>query len=565
MKKVRYFIFSLILLFSMKNLAKANSIYSIDVTMVLDEEGNANVTEVWNMDVDRGTEVYKPMGRLGNSEISNFHVSENGFLYEYQDSWNINGTLFTKKNKNGVNISDGVFELCWGMGSYGRHTYTLTYDVSNVIYNVDDAQVLYWKFINDNMNPAPQQFSVTVKGFNNYEDTLPIWGYGYNGKVVVENGMIFMSNSENRDFYANEYVVLLVKYPLETFKTNNYISDYKTFADFLKIPGNDYNQKKSYNLKNIILIFTIVFLPILIALFIVFSSIHKLMAIKKVYRGKYITDMIDYKALNCFRDIPCEKNLFKAFFLANVYKLNWEEGNLIGAVLLKWLRIGKIEIIKQKKKQLFKEKEINVIILGSCTFNTDYEQELYDMLFDASKDGMLEEKKLKKWCSNQDNYYKLYFWGPKVKESVRDEYIRAGHIKIVESDTKHKRKDYKLDEFLYEEAKKLAGLKKYLTEFTLIDKKEPIDVMLWDEYLIFAQIFGIAKEVAEKIKILYPELIENNEFKFDYDNIEWITSVLSNCTSSSSSSDSGIFGGGGFSSGGGGGGSFGGGSGGGCR
>ena len=93
--------------------------------------------------------------------------------------------------------------------------------------------------------------------------------------------------------------------------------------------------------------------------------------------------------------------------------------------------------------------------------------------------------------------------------------------------------------------------------------------MLWEEYLIFAQIFGIAKEVAKQFKNLYPELIENNNYGFDYVNIMWIGSISSHSISSASSARSAAqnysSGGGVFSSGGGGGGSFGGGSGGGCR
>ena len=63
---------------------------------------------------------------------------------------------------------------------------------------------------------------------------------------------------------------------------------------------------------------------------------------------------------------------------------------------------------------------------------------------------------------------------------------------------------------LKEEAIHLAGLKKFLNEFSRIKEKKVIEVKLWKEYLIFAQIFSIAKEVAKQFKNLYPELIENN-------------------------------------------------------
>lgn len=564
MKKIKYLFFSLLMLFCTISFVKANTIYSIDVIAVLDEEGNGKITEIWKVDVNKGTESYKPFGDLGNSEITNFHVSEEGILYDLVSNWDINGTLESKKYKNGINYTSNGFELCWGYGSYGTHTYTITYDVSNMIYNVDGAQVLYWKFINNNMNPAPRSFSVTVKGPNYYQDTLDVWGYGNKGYAYVKDGVISMSNVEDKYFSSDEYVVLLVKYPSNTFNTDNYTSSYKTFDDFYERAEEG---SFEYDYGNKLGIFSVIvgiismlfsFLPFLI-IFLLIAKTQK--------HENYIKSNINNKDLNNFRDIPCDKDLFKAFFISEVYNLNRKKEDLLGAVLLKWLKMGKIRIVKQTKKKLFKEKEVTAIDLGDCTFNTSYENSLYDMMVKASKDRILEEDELKKWCSN--NYSKFFKWFDTVIDSVREEYIKNGHITVVETGKVFKTKEYTLDNYIYEDAVKLAGLKKYLKEFSLIKEKEPIEVMFWEEYLIFAQIFGIAKEVAKQFKNLYPELIENNSYQFDYVSIMWIDSISSHSISSASSARSAAqsysSGGGGFSSGGGGGGSFGGGSGGGCR
>ena len=118
---------------------------------------------------------------------------------------------------------------------------------------------------------------------------------------------------------------------------------------------------------------------------------------------------------------------------------------------------------------------------------------------------------------------------------------------------------------LKSEAINLAGLKKYLTVFSRIDKKLPIEVKLWKEYLIFAQIFGIAKKVAKEFKKLYPDVITDDY----YNDVIFIHTISYNGVSAASAAkqraQSYSSGGGGFSSGGGGGGSFGGGGGGGFR
>lgn len=565
MKHAKFLILaSFVFLFNLLGI-KANTLYGIDIKVNLKQDGSASITETWNMMVDKGTEVYKPMSNLGNSHISNFSVKdESGLKYTPVSSWNINGTLNSKAYKNGINYTNDGLELCWGMGTYGKHIYTISYEVDNFIYNVDDAQVLYWQFINDSMDPAPKEISIEVSGPNRYDDSLDVWGYGYEGYAYVYDGSIYMSNIENRNFDKEEYVVLLVKYPLGTFNTNNSFSKYRTFDDFYNMAqtGATSFEKKNNIFKIVVqffiglIYFLMMFLPFILILKIVNS------------KPKYIKKNINNSQLNNFRDIPCDKDIFKAFFLAEIYGLNNKKEDLLGAVLLKWLKEKQIAIVKQKKKKLFGSKEVTAIDLSKKTnqFNAN-EQSLYDMMYEASKDGLLEENELQKWCSN--NYSKFFKWFDSVLDSVRNMYRDKGNITLTQEGKLFKKVTYTLDDNLYEEAVKLAGLKKFLKEFSRINEKQPIEVNMWEDYLIFAQIFGIADEVSKQFKKLYPEIFENNTYSINYIDIMWINSITSSSISSASAARSRAqsysSGGGGFSSGGGGGGSFGGSHGGGCR
>ena len=100
-----------------------------------------------------------------------------------------------------------------------------------------------------------------------------------------------------------------------------------------------------------------------------------------------------------------------------------------------------------------------------------------------------------------------------------------------------------------------------------MNTKEVLEVKIWDEYLMFAYIFGNADKVAKQLKNLYPEVIEQSNF--DYDTLIFINNIsttsVSAASAARSAAESYSSGGGGFSSGGGGGGSFGGGGGGGSR
>ena len=122
------------------------------------------------------------------------------------------------------------------------------------------------------------------------------------------------------------------------------------------------------------------------------------------------------------------------------------------------------------------------------------------MMYEASRDGILEENELKKWCNN--NYSKFFKWFDNVINIIRQEYVIKGYINETQEGKVFRRSVYTIEDNLHEEAIKLAGLKKYLKEFSRINEKQPIEVTMWEEYLMFAQIFGIADEVSKQFKKL---------------------------------------------------------------
>ena len=94
-----------------------------------------------------------------------------------------------------------------------------------------------------------------------------------------------------------------------------------------------------------------------------------------------------------------------------------------------------------------------------------------------------------------------------------------------------------------------------MLDFTLIPNREAIEVALFEEYLVFAQMLGIAKKVAKQFKDLYPHLIEESSF-YSYDYILFVHTYsytgIHAANTAKARAQSYSSGGGGFSSGGGG-------------
>lgn len=146
MKKIVKFFLLLIFIFAIScfgHSVEANSIKSISMDIYVDKNGNAKVTEVWNCDTNQGTEVYHPYYNLGKSEIQNFSVSEGSNSYSVLSSWHTSASFSEKAYKCGINyIEDGV-ELCWGISKYGKHTYTVNYEITNFVSSLTDSQMIY--------------------------------------------------------------------------------------------------------------------------------------------------------------------------------------------------------------------------------------------------------------------------------------------------------------------------------------------------------------------------------------------------------------------------------------
>lgn len=317
-------------------------------------------------------------------------------------------------------------------------------------------------------------------------------------------------------------MTILAKFPSGTFNTSNKLNhNFNYYYDMAEEGATHYNSNKGTTFSKIIsVIFSLLFTIFPLFIIIFFITMFSKSGTKFSFGG---TGNRVPKDVPLFRDIPCKGDVFRTYFIAYNYNLMKKKEDFLGAILLKWLKENKVKIEKKEVGKIFKKEDTCIILNSSSTFNNELEQSLHSMFYKASKDGILEEKEFEKWCSS--HYSEVLGWFDKVLDYQRDILVQEGKITIEEKTSFKifKAKTYVVDSSLMEEAKELKGLKKFLEEFTLIDKREAIEVALFEEYLIFAQILGIADKVAKQFKKLYPEIIE--AYNYDFNDILLIHTI----------------------------------------
>lgn len=542
------------------NVYARDAIEKMNIDIFIDDEGNANITEVWNTHIDNSsdyTEWYKQYFNLGNSEISDLKVNLNGIDYVTIDDWDVSSSFAAKSYKAGINYVSSGNEICWGMTNYGTNTYIISYKISNFVNKINDSELTYWAIV-------PQEFDfpiddIYVKIHSNfaYADSLDVWGYGYNGYAYVYDGYIELTTEHGLN--ADEYMVVLIKFPEGTFNPASSIeNDFGYYLDLAQegaSPTGPSLIDKIFGIISSLISFAFVSTFIFFIVKAIADSENKLGTKRLDYKDapKKLPKDAD---IHAFRDIPCDHNIIKSYWVCGAYKLFKNKTDFLGALLLKWIYENRIEVIKKQSKVLKKE-ETSLVLKNDKPFDNFYEEEMYNWMKSASTDGILEKNEFKKYCNK--HYDSILKWFDEIFDDTTDKLVEENQILAL----KHNK--YTLRPVLREEAIKLKGLKKFLIEFTNIKSKEAIEVKLLNEYLMHAQLFGIAKKVAKQFKELYPDLITDDSYTSVIFINDFSTTSVSAATAAHSRANSYSAGGGGFSSFGGGGGSFGGGGGGGAR
>ena len=535
----RIFLAAAALLTGFAAFAHAPAIRSVNINAVLHDDGTAVFREVWDVTVASGTEWYLVRNNLGDIVISGLAVSDEtgtGYVCESGD-WNVSRTLEQKAGRCGLHRTGDGYEICWGVGSYGNHVFTVSYTMSNCVKSLEDYDMLYMQLLSPDLSSIPQRVNVTVTAEDGSlitDKNTRFWGFGYEGSSSLENGAVHFDSSGRV-----ESVIALMRFDKGMFHPTS-VQDRKFKEAYdIAMNGADFGGDED---NSGFILFLLAFIAAIWAL--IYAAGYK----KRILGMKL-------KDVPWSREVPCDGNLEASNYVLARLGEQKKSNSYASALILRMIYDGCITVNKKS------EKKVELMFNDDKTDSLGSEaRSLYDMMkLAAGDDNILQDKEFSRW--SKKNYMKVNSWIEKASSAGKS--FLVGHNYMNGS---------KFTPDGQAKARGLVGFRKFLSDFTLMGERDSREVGLWQDYLVFASLFGIADKVAAELKDIDPQFFEQAN-SCDYNtmsNILLQNSMLSSAITNaqvkatsgaggrggtSSFSGGGFGGGGGFSGGGFGGGS----------
>lgn len=530
----------------------ANNVSNIDMVVALQKDGSATITQTWTGDFEEGTECYLPVQHLGNRTIKNFSVHDAKGAFRYVDDWDVNAGLEEKKGTCGIVKTDEGYELCFGIGSYGHNTYTFQYTVTDLVQGYHEQDGFNYQFVNSGMGTLPTKVSIVVKmadGTAINDNNTDIWAFGFEGNIhFQQDGLVYASTTKplaNKE----ESVIIMMGFHKGLFSPQ--VTNDKDFSEVKEkaFKGSTYDtEDDSGSLGVTILVFLAFFAAAVWLVLKMVFSIRRRMQLKEFYQNAHY-----------FREAPIGGNMGAVFVMGRDFSQIKEDDAIITAMFLRLIVNGNLEAMVEKSVGFMgREKEnISLKLVSMPDKAAPYEQKFYQILVKASgEDHILQEKELEKYCKSH------YQSVQSVVENAKEEGINT--LSEMNCYTGKSNRSLKgLTQIGKDMLGQIVGFKKYLLEFSLIKERSVNEVLIWQDCLVFAGLLGIADQVKDEFKKMYPGDLYPNvpnandlnyylflSMRYNYASFHAAEAAAQAARSAGSGGSSSFGGGGGFSGGG---------------
>ena len=214
-------------------------------------------------------------------------------------------------------------------------------------------------------------------------------------------------------------------------------------------------------------------------------------------------------SVDWYRDIPLDGDLRMADFILTRSGNSPPAGGLPHAAVLRLIHNGCLRVNREIEGDTvlsFTDNNLDQVDAAS--------RSLYSMLKQsAGKDQLLQDKEFSNWA--KDHSRQVYDWSKRAKEEGVSALNQAG---LYQPSKKA------LTVAGQAEARRLFGLKSFLSKFTLVDRREAVEANLWKEYMVYGALFGLTDRVSKQLKDIDPALFQEI-FRYGLDDLDSVLSM----------------------------------------
>lgn len=477
-----------------------NVVRDVAISLNLQADGTAAVTEVWTVDVTEGTEWYLVRENLGDIVVEGLSVSdETGHKYLVEPEWNSDRSRSEKARRCGIIHKRKGVEICWGIGDYGSRVYKVSYHMTRAVKTLRDADMLHLQLLSPGISSKPQHVSVSISAPGLTKENVRFWGFGFEGRSWFETpedadasrcGAVCMESTGRL-----RSVIALLRFEKGLFNSPSVQN--RGFEQVLAeaLDGAHFEDEPDADDDGA---FLGMFFSLIMTLAGAFTVVAGALTSKRRVLGCR-PSQVDW----C-RDVPYGGDLLAANYTLGRLGEIKKGSSFASAMILRMIYRGALETGKAG------ENKVDIYFNDEKASGLDTEsRELYDMLKAASgSDLILQDKEFSRWSKR--NYKRVNKWVTDASERGSRALRGLGHIG-----------SYFYTDAGKAEARKLLGFKKFLSDFTLVRERGSREVGLWQDYLVYASLFGIADQVAKELHDIDPKLFEET-VAMDYNHTSWL-------------------------------------------
>lgn len=448
------------------------------VHVQLADNGDARITETRTMTVDdMGTECYVVIGNLNGSRVKDITVTdETDSIYASHHPWDTGRSRSAKTNQWGLVTTDNGYELCWGLGQSGERTYTTSYTITSLVRSYDDYDGFNYMFVAEHLKPHAEHAKVIISKDGVFtEDDVKMWAFRFEGEIHLADSCIVAETTDELG-YDHAMIVMLQLEKGVLHPTKQAEGSFETVKE-RAFEGSDYGHSLKDKLKEYAA-WLAVFGPAVLSILVMMWPFIKIWRFRRLVN----------KDLMWYRDLPYKGNLQRANQVLDAMRYRGRNiKSLISACVLRMVSVGALRI-----EPLGGGSSDSALVIGDLQrvrglADTMLFRSLHRIFREAAgEDGVLQPKELKKWMGDYKNREMLVDF---LQQATAQRDIKELKKEIVE-------------------CRKVLGHRLFLEDFTLANERHAVEVELWKDYLVYAELFGIAKQVRRDMQKINPDYFQ---------------------------------------------------------